>query len=110
RHSFPILAPPCGPGFAADAPPPPRLCRNLAPWPSLRFGELHVDEGALAVAAAPAADGVLAGRAAIGKPFYGIEAAEASGIAAAPCVQGAKCRTDRACFAAVRVDHDLRVG
>ena len=60
-------------GIAADDAFPARLYGNLAPWPSLRFGQLHVDESALAIAAAPAADRVVVGRAAIGKRFDGVE-------------------------------------
>src|SRR5262245_39426583 len=97
-------------GIAGDDAFPPWLRRNLAPWPTLRSREFYVDEGALAVATAPPADRILAGRAAIGKRFYGIEAAESRGLAVAPSIQGAQRRADRAGFAAVRVDHDLRVG
>src|SRR3981189_762591 len=85
-HLVDVLDQPFRAGIAADDAFPARLYGNLAPWPSLRFGQLHVDESALAIAAAPAADRVVVGRAAIGKRFDGVEAAETGGRSTAPCI------------------------
>src|SRR5690606_29588479 len=65
-------------GVAADDAFPAGLDGHLAPRPPLGAVELHVDEGPLAVHRAPAADRVLAGRAAVFELLDEIEAAEAA--------------------------------
>ena len=88
----------------------PAASGNLAPRPSRRPWKLDIDERALAVAGAPAADRVIVGGAAIGQRFDCVEAAEAARLSAAPRIQRAERRADRAGLAGVGVDHDLRVG
>src|SRR5580692_10738704 len=80
-HFVDVLQQPLRTGIAADDAFPAFRDRNFAPRPSRRPGQLHVDEGALAVAAAPMSDRMIIGRGPVSEGFNGGKAAKSAAAA-----------------------------
>src|SRR5262245_9208736 len=109
-HLVDILDQPLRTGVAADDTLPALFKRNLAPWATGRARQLHVDEGALAVATAPAANRMVVGRAAIRERFDEVESAEPARHSIPHHLARAQRGAYGAGLARIGVNHYLRVG
>src|SRR5262245_26167926 len=104
-----VLDEPLGARVAADHALPAGQERQLAPGSAGRARDLDIDERARAVDRAPLADGRGAGRRLVDERLDGIEAAKPGGRAGPAPVGRAQRRADRAGFAGVRMQNDLRL-
>src|SRR5690606_33436579 len=93
-HLVCVLHQALGAGVAADDALPALLERYLAPRASFGVVKFHVDESAFTVHGAPAADGVLAGGAAVFERFNQVETAEAARSTIGVRIDGTKRRAN----------------